>query len=107
LRYVPIRYSDWEKRQANRPLFVYTTKLIMANEPYAVKDPSVLFMPLSGTFTMKGKELEKIISDARVKFIMGQLDEAGFKAEVERWKKQGGNDIIKELSAEYAKSQGK
>lgn len=105
LRYTPIRYSDWEARRQNRPVFLYTSKLIIENTPYAVKDPSNRYMPLSETYRSKGADLAKIISDARVKFIMGQLDEAGFKKEVQRWKEQGGDKIAAELTAEYAKGQ--
>ncbi len=40
-----------------------------------------------------------IISDARVKYIMGQIDAAGFEAAVKDWHAQGGDTILAELNA--------
>lgn len=66
------------------------------------KDPSA---PLnSETKGIKGPEIDKIIYDARVKFIMGMMDEAGYKQELEKWRKLGGDQILKELETEYAKA---
>ncbi len=65
-------------------------------------DPTV---PLdSVTANEKGTELEKIITDATFKFIMGETDEAGFKAAVENWKNSGGSQIITEYEEAYKKS---
>lgn len=60
---------------------------------------------ISNTQSEKGGELDQIISDARIKFILGEIDEAGFNQEVERWKKNGGDEIIKEFNDEYQKAQ--
>jgi putative aldouronate transport system substrate-binding protein len=47
--------------------------------------------------------VRKIIDDATFKFISGSIDENAFKAEVEKWKKQGGDKIIEEINASNAK----
>lgn len=58
---------------------------------------------VSPTYTTKGAQLDNIIEAARVKYIVGLIDEAKFDAAVELWKKSGGNDVIKEINAEHAK----
>lgn len=55
----------------------FSNQLIKENEEFAVMDPSV---PLdSPTNNEVGSEIEKIVIDATVQYIMGQLDEDGFK----------------------------
>ena len=62
-----------------------------------------LVLPLvSETQTLKGSELDKIVDDARVKFIMGAIDEAEFRRAVDQWLNQGGKDIINEYNKQYA-----
>jgi putative aldouronate transport system substrate-binding protein len=53
---------------------------------------------ISPTANQRGGELELIIKDADTKFIMGQLDEAGYKAEIEKWRVQGGQMIMDEFT---------
>jgi putative aldouronate transport system substrate-binding protein len=72
---------------------------IKENAEFAVLDPTV---PLeSQTASERGTELEKIIIDATIKYIMGSLDEAGFDAEIEKWKKSGGDAMKKEYEEAY------
>lgn len=75
------------------------TAVSIANEKYAVADTSVGYM--DSELQSVQTQIATIISDARVKFIMGQLDEAGFKAEVQRWLSEGGQDIIDNVNANY------
>lgn len=71
------------------------------NEKIAIPNPAEPF--ISKTYSTKGAQLDNIIEDARVKFIVGQTDEAGFKAAIELWKKSGGDAVTKEMNEEYAK----
>lgn len=75
------------------------TAACIDNEPFVVRDVSIGLLSTDNITAAAG--IATIISDARVKFIMGQLDEAGFKAEVEKWKAQGGQKIIDEINANY------
>lgn len=68
----------------------------------AVGNPAEPF--ISNTQVEKGSELQKIIDDARIKYIICDLDEAGFLKEVDKWRTNGGNKIIDEMNAEYAKT---
>lgn len=76
-------------------------QLVRENDQYAVLDPTV---PLdSQTANEQGSELGKIITDATFKFIMGEINEDGFKQAVDNWKKSGGSKIIEEYEEAYKK----
>lgn len=71
------------------------------NLPNAISNPVQAL--ISDTFVQNGPELDKIINDARTKYVTGQLDEAGWNKAVEQWRKQGGDKVIAEYEAAYAK----
>ncbi|WP_018753119.1 extracellular solute-binding protein [Paenibacillus sanguinis] len=81
------------------PLKVEADKLIAENANYAVLNPA--YSLESETFNTQGSELQKIINDATYQYILGKIDEGGFKAAVENWKKSGGSKIISEYEAQY------
>jgi putative aldouronate transport system substrate-binding protein len=68
----------------------------LASAQYAVMDPTYPF--ISQTQTTRGAELQKIISDAKIQFVMGQINEAGYLTAIERWKTSGGQLIINEFT---------
>ncbi|OUS75049.1 hypothetical protein B1748_19305 [Paenibacillus sp. MY03] len=75
-------------------------QMMQDNESIIVSNP---VEPLiSQTAVEKGTELNKIITDARIKFIIGTLDEDGFNKEVEKWRAQGGDQIIADYTELYA-----
>lgn len=74
--------------------------MIEDNAKMAVNDPTTALF--SQTQAEKGTELQMIITDATYQFILGKIDEQGFAKEVEKWRKNGGNQMIEELNAEYA-----
>ena len=59
---------------------------------------------LSDTQTQYGSELDKILNDACIQYIMGVIDEAGYDAAVEQWFAQGGTKVVEEYNTAYAKS---
>ncbi|GMK42037.1 lipoprotein LipO [Paenibacillus sp. CCS19] len=87
------------------PLRLKQTALIKENEQFIVPNPAEPF--ISEVYSQKGPQLDNIINDARIKYIVGQLDEAGFLAAIELWKKTGGNDLVDEMNKLYAASGGK
>jgi putative aldouronate transport system substrate-binding protein len=89
--YVPGIVSNFEKIQTENQL---------SNIPYGVSNPVTPF--ISDTAVNIGKELENIIVDAQVKFIMGRIDEAGYKAAVAQYMKAGGEQIVKEYNQAYS-----
>ena len=73
------------------------------NEDIVVANPAESL--LSEVYAQKGQQLDNIINDARIKFIVGQIDEAGFKDAIELWRTSGGNDYVKEINELYKDSQ--
>ncbi|MNC36038.1 Lipoprotein LipO precursor [compost metagenome] len=66
----------------------------------------LLLLPLvryDQTLTEKSGELDKIKNDARLRYILGEIDDAGWKKEIDKWMKAGGEKGMEELNAEYAK----
>ena len=69
------------------------------NEQYAVANPAEPYV--SATYSKKGPQLDAIMAEAKTKFIVGQITEDEYKAEIERWKTMGGADVIKEINEAY------
>jgi putative aldouronate transport system substrate-binding protein len=69
------------------------------NDSILVHDPT---WPLeSSTFNERGVRLQEYIQDATYQYILEMIDEAGFRAEIERWLREGGENIIDEFNASY------
>ena len=81
------------------------TALIKKNEEFVVANPAAPL--ISDVYNQKGPQLENIINDARIKFIVGQIDEAGMRAAFETWKKSGGDELVKEMNELYTAAQKK
>lgn len=62
---------------------------------------------ISEVQTLKGATLNTIISDARTMYIAGQIDRAGYDAEIERWRTSGGDELIEDLNALYKENMAK
>ncbi|WP_159887156.1 extracellular solute-binding protein [Paenibacillus puerhi] len=84
------------------PLRIKQTETIKENEKSIVANPAEPF--ISTVYSQKGAQLDNIINDARIKFIVGQIDEAALKAAFELWKKSGGDELVKEMNDLYAAS---
>ncbi|WNQ13241.1 extracellular solute-binding protein [Paenibacillus aurantius] len=93
---------NMDKPMKETDLFLKNKKLVSGNEKYAVNNPALTL--LSDTYTERGKELEQMITDAETKFIMGKIDEAGWKAEMDKWKKAGGDKLMQEYKEAYLKN---
>ena len=68
-----------------------------------VSDPTAGILGDSEEYTKNGVALDKIIEDARIQFIVGQIDEEQLKAQWDLWSKSGGDKVIEEVNAVYAK----
>ncbi|MBU7591156.1 extracellular solute-binding protein [Metabacillus halosaccharovorans] len=81
------------------PLRVKEEQIIQENEEIVVPNPAEALV--SEVYAQKGQQLDNIINDARIKFIVGQIDEAGFKDAIELWRSSGGEDYIEEMNKLY------
>ena len=70
----------------------------LENPSLCVANPCQPLLSSSAVFAEYGSSLDTIRRDARVQYIVGQLDEAGYKAEMQRWYDQGGTELVAELS---------
>ncbi len=87
------------KQKYATPVAEEVEKVYKDNENYVVANPAEPLV--SNTYSMKGPQLDAIISSANTKYIVGQIDETQYKAELEKWKQQGGADYIKEINEAY------
>ncbi|TBL80143.1 extracellular solute-binding protein [Paenibacillus thalictri] len=87
------------------PLEQKVDKLFIDNTKIGVVDLSASL--LSDTNSQKGAELKKAVTDAQVKYVLGELDEKGWNDVVAKWRTSGGDKIIEEFTADYNKSKGK
>lgn len=92
---------NMEKKAKGTELFALNKKIVQENENYIIPNPALTLK--SETYNERGGELEQIITDAQTKFIMGHIDEAGWRAEVEKWRKSGGEQIAAEYKQSYEK----
>jgi len=62
---------------------------------------------ISDVFAVKGIQLTNIMADARIQYIAGQIDKAGYKAAQNLWLTTGGREYLDDLEKSYAKNVGK
>ena len=74
-------------------------EVIEENIAYTVPDPSAPYV--SNTYSLKGTMLDAIMSEATTKFITGDITEDQWKSEIERWRAQGGDDVIAEYTEQW------
>ncbi len=82
-----------------KDLDVKLEKLVYEDLELAVVDLSASL--LSETHVQKGNELKTAITDAQTKYVWGELDEKGWNDAVVKWRKDGGDKIIEEFTADY------
>ena len=70
-------------------------------QPYAIINPVTPLALMSETWTARQTSLNLIIDDAVMNFIMGNIDQAGFRREVARWYTEDGRRALTELQAAY------
>ncbi|MCR8635446.1 extracellular solute-binding protein [Paenibacillus radicis (ex Xue et al. 2023)] len=84
------------------PLAMKGYKMEPDNLKYAVHNPTLTLS--SQTYSERGKELDQMMWDAQTNYIVGKLDDAGFTAAIDKWRKAGGDNLIKEFEAAIAKN---
>lgn len=60
----------------------------------------------SPTWIAKGGQITTTFADARIRYLAGQIDDAGLAAEITRWRKAGGDQIATELTDLYHENAG-
>lgn len=78
------------------PLREKVQQVIEGNKPYLVRNPADT--SVSETYKMKGAMLDRMIEEARIQYITGKLDDAGWERTVQAWLDSGGNRMIREIN---------
>ncbi|MNC60769.1 Lipoprotein LipO precursor [compost metagenome] len=99
---LPFIPEDRAKQVKQTALRVKQLEVQKANEATIVVNPAEAL--ISAVYTQKGSQLDNVINDARIKFIVGQIDEEGLKSAFEVWRKTGGDELVKEMNELYTKT---
>lgn len=76
------------------------TEVQTANDNIVVANPAEPL--ISEVYAQKGQQLDNIIADARIKYIVGQIDDAGLDQAIALWRSSGGDDYVAEINELYA-----
>ncbi len=69
------------------------------NKKYVVTNIAEPYV--SNTYATKGPQLDAIMNLADTQFMVGQITEEDYKKEIERWKDNGGTQVIAEMNEAY------
>lgn len=78
-------------------------EILAENENIVVGNPAEAL--ISDVYSLRGAQLDDIIDDARIKYIVGQIDEAGLDDAEALWLNSGGADLIAEMNELYQEIQ--
>ena len=68
---------------------------------YCVKNPVLPFIQDSPTYMKDGEMLDRMLADARVRYIIGEIDEENLEQLWDAWREMGGSQLIEEVNALY------
>ena len=88
--------EDWGQEMSPTQLL---TQMSIDKQQYAVRNEAGGRISSESLTIMN--EIEGILIDARVAYIMGRIDETGFNRAVDEWLAAGGADVIAEVQANY------
>lgn len=77
--------------------------ILAENEEIVVANPAEPLV--SQVYAQRGAQLDNIIGDARIQYIVGQIDESGLDEAEELWLRSGGQDLIDEMNELYEEIQ--
>lgn len=89
--YLPKQATEYEQEMFDKRMALQESDLESAEQ-----NPASAF--ISETQVSKGAQLDNIVTDARIQFLAGQIDEKALRDAVERWKSSGGDDVIAEIN---------
>lgn len=98
--YLPAQPNAYDQAQYDAEL-----KTMTADTKSAVFNPAAAYV--SNTYVLSGATLDNIISDARIKYDAGQIDDAGLTAALQQWKSSGGSQVMSEINKLYKADKNK
>lgn len=91
--------ADALKTKYDTPNAERVEEVFADNRLYAVANPAEPY--ISSTYASKGPQLDSIMSEADTQYICGLISEDEWYAQIERWKQQGGSQVIEEINEAY------
>ncbi|MDX8047440.1 extracellular solute-binding protein [Gracilibacillus sp. S3-1-1] len=88
---------------AGDPLRELENQLMVENEEIVVPNPAEAY--ISDVYARRGQQLDTIIEDARIQYIVGQIDESGLEEAVELWRSSGGEEYLEEINQLHQEAQ--
>ena len=76
-------------------------RVVAKNADFAVLNPATAYLASSKAYEEKHAELDKIIEDARIQYIIGEISRDTLSAELNRWYERGGKEVIAEVNSLY------
>lgn len=98
----PLTIEGFYEPKHMLPVKAKSEEMITENNGYLIEDPSAALD--SKTFNEKGVQLQEMIKDGTYRYMLGDIDEAGFQSVVDNWLKSGGQQIIDEFNVSYSSS---
>lgn len=86
-------------RQSDRKM--KELEVIARNEKAAVFNPALSYLANSPTYAKSGAALDQLISEARTKYICGEINEVGLQEAFDQWNKRGGMAVLSEVNEQY------
>lgn len=99
--FIPHMLSDAKPSIQQNDRKIKELSVLKENERHAVFNPALSFLVNSPTYAKSGASLDKLIDEARTKYICGEINEQGLQDAFDQWNKQGGTAILAEINAQY------
>lgn len=74
-------------------------QVIKDNGNYSIPNPAAPYV--SNTYSLKGTMLDTIMQEATTKYIKGDITVDQWKAEIQKWRDAGGDEVIEELTEQW------
>ena len=84
---------------ASTPITILENELYNENIQYCVTNYGASYT--SETYVANGTALDTILSEAQLKYIIGEIDEAGLEEQLKTWWTAGGEQVTKEMNDLY------
>ncbi|MBO6242755.1 MAG: extracellular solute-binding protein [Butyrivibrio sp.] len=91
--------ADYVRKDDDNEMLISLYDTIEERMDYAVLDDSAGLT--SATYNDLSSELDAIMMDAAVNFVIGSIDEDGYWAAYDQWLADGGQDVIDEFTEAY------
>lgn len=91
--------ADFVRKDDDSEMLTYLYDTIEERMDYAILDDTAGLK--SSTYNDLSSELDAIMMDAAVNFVIGTIDEEGYWAAYDQWLADGGQDVIDEFTEAY------